>query len=137
MEWKTRFDRVLETLDISTKEFLVLCILFSTLFAGILVKYFLDNHIGFKDIEILRQNPQELHLQLDINHAEWYELMALPQIGEKRARAIVEYRQNYGPFSGTEDLLKIKGINPGVLEEIRRYIKVGDIEEKEAWQNSN
>ena len=116
--------RVLEALDISRKEFLVLCILFSTLFAGILLKYFLDSHIGSEDIEILRQNPQELRSQLDINRAEWYELMALPQIGEKRARAIVEYRQKYGPFNSPEDLLKVKGVNPRVLEEIRGYLKV-------------
>jgi competence ComEA-like helix-hairpin-helix protein len=120
--------RVLEALDVSKKEFLILCILFSILFIGILLKYFLDNHIGSKDIEILRDNPQELRLQLDINRADWHELMALPQIGEKRARAIVEYRQNYGPFNSPEGLLKVKGISPAVLEEIREYVKVGSKE---------
>lgn len=116
--------RVLEALDISRKEFLVLCILFSTLFAGILLKYFLDSHIGSEDIKILRQDPQEIRLQLDVNSAEWYELVALPKIGEKKAKAIVEYRQKYGPFSSPEDLLKVKGISPEVLEEIRGYLKV-------------
>ncbi len=129
--------RVLEALDISRGEFLILCISFSALFAGILVKYFLDYHIGSKDIEILRQDPQELRLQLDINRAELHELMALPQIGEKRAEAIVEYRQKNGPFNSLEDLLKVKGINPGVLEEIRGYLKIGVSEGEATWQSTN
>ena len=116
--------RVLETLDISRKEFLALCVLFSTLFAGILLKYFLDSHIGSEDIKMLRQDPQETRLQLDVNSAGWYELMALPKIGEKRARAIVEYREKYGPFGSPEDLLKVKGMSPGVLEEIKGYLRV-------------
>jgi competence ComEA-like helix-hairpin-helix protein len=127
----------LKALDISRKEFVVLCILFSTLFAGILLKYFLDYHIGSKDIEILRQNPEELGLRLDVNRAEWYELMALPQIGEKKAKAIVEHRKKYGFFNSPEDLLEVKGISPGVLEEIRSHIRIGEPEGRETWQSSN
>lgn len=127
---------VLEALDISKKEFIVLCVLFSTLLSGILLRYLLDYHIGSEDIKIIHQNPQELQLKLDINRAEWYELMALPQIGEKRAKAIVEHRQEYGPFYSPEDLLQVKGISPRVLEEIRGYVKIGASEAKEAWQSS-
>ncbi len=121
-----KLSKILEALELTRKEFIVLCVLFSTLLIGAFAKYFLDYHIGAKDIEILYHNPEELKFQIDINHAEWYELTMLPQIGEKRARAIIEYRDKYGPFGSPEDLLKVKGINPKVLNEIEGYIKFED-----------
>jgi competence ComEA-like helix-hairpin-helix protein len=137
MESKIKFSRFLEALDISKREFLVLCILFSMLFVAVLIKTFFDYHIGSRDIELLYKNPEEFQVQLDINRAEWYELTALPQIGEKRAKAIVEYRQNNRPFNSLEDLLDVKGINPAILEEIKTYITVGDADEKETLKISN
>jgi competence protein ComEA len=36
-------------------------------------------------------------------------------VGEKRAQAIVEYREAHGPFADKKDLLKVKGIGDAVL----------------------
>jgi competence protein ComEA len=36
-------------------------------------------------------------------------------VGEKRAQAIVEYREEHGPFVDKKDLLKVKGIGDAVL----------------------
>lgn len=51
-----------------------------------------------------------------INTAGWQELTVLPGIGETKAKAIVDYRQEHGPFSGPDDLLKVPGIGPKILE---------------------
>ena len=114
----------LEPLELSRREFVVLCVLFSILMVGIAIKFVMDNHLGSGEIKVLRQNPEELTLRLDINTVEWYQLLPLPQIGEKRARAIVEYREKHGPFTDVDELLNVKGITPKVLEGVRGSIRV-------------
>ncbi|WP_446831878.1 ComEA family DNA-binding protein [Candidatus Foliamicus sp.] len=48
--------------------------------------------------------------------------MELQGIGPAKARAIVEYRESNGPFEAVEDLLKVRGIGPKVLEENKENI---------------
>ena len=47
---------------------------------------------------------------------------ALVGVGHTRARAIVEYRDEFGPFFSAEDLLEVKGIGPSTLERNRNRI---------------
>lgn len=60
----------------------------------------------------------------DINKASLEELMALPGIGEAKAKAIIAYRTEHGPFSKTEDLMKISGIKEGVYNKIKSFIMI-------------
>ena len=46
----------------------------------------------------------------------------LSGIGPAKARAIVEYREENGPFKTVDDLLKVQGIGPKVLEDNRKNI---------------
>ena len=48
----------------------------------------------------------------------------LDGIGPAKAQAIVEYRQKNGPFRAAEDLLKVEGIGPKVLEQNRGNIRL-------------
>ena len=73
-------------------------------------------------IDIDRAEPQRLRFQVDINRASWPEWSLLPRIGETLARRIVESRQREGPFRDHEDLLRVKGIGPRTLENIRPYL---------------
>ncbi|MFQ5862165.1 MAG: ComEA family DNA-binding protein [Candidatus Brocadiales bacterium] len=125
-----KLPKVLEPLELSRNEFVVLCVLFSTLMVGIITKYVIDSHLGSGEIKVLRQNPEELTLRLDINTAEWHELLPLPQIGEKRAKAIVEYRKRHGPFTSLDELLNVGGITPKVLEAIKDSVKIENEEVK-------
>lgn len=125
-----KLSKILEPLELSRNEFVVLCVLFSTLMVGIIVKYVIDGHLGSGEIKVLRQNPEELTLRLDINTAEWHELLPLPQIGEKRAKAIVEYRKRHGPFTSLDELLNVDGITPKVLEAIKDSVKIENEEVK-------
>lgn len=45
-------------------------------------------------------------------------------IGETRARAIVEYRTQNGPFRSIEELALVKGIGPRVIEQNRANLRV-------------
>lgn len=63
---------------------------------------------------------------INLNAADEYTLRRLPGIGEKRAQAIVAYREEYGPFQSLEELDNVEGIGPGILEELRAYVCVTD-----------
>ncbi len=62
---------------------------------------------------------------ININTADAALLETLPGIGPTTAQKIVDYREENGPFTRVEDLLKIPGIGPTTLEEIRGLITVG------------
>ena len=71
----------------------------------------------------------ELADRLDPNIATWQELAVLPQLGEKRAREIVAYRDQFRadrrgdiPFKRAEDLLVVKGIGVAMLTTIRPHL---------------
>ncbi|MDI9514737.1 MAG: helix-hairpin-helix domain-containing protein [Clostridiaceae bacterium] len=61
-------------------------------------------------------------LKVNINKAGMDELISLPYIGEVKARAIIAYRDEHGPFKTPEDLLNVKGIGPKTLERIKDFI---------------
>jgi len=54
--------------------------------------------------------------KININTASADELMNLKGIGEKKAKAIVEFRKANGLFKQPEDLIKVPGIGPKTLE---------------------
>lgn len=74
-------------------------------------------------IEIDRAEPQVARFDVDINSADWPELIQLPGIGETRARRIVASRQADGPFVDHDDLRRVHGIGPKTLERIRPYLR--------------
>jgi competence protein ComEA len=64
--------------------------------------------------------------KVNINRAEAWLLGALPGIGEVRAQAIIDYRQQNGPFRSTNELLKVAGIGTATYERIKDLITVAD-----------
>lgn len=73
-------------------------------------------------IEIDRAGPRRIEFQVDINAAPWAELTALPGIGETLARRIVESREAEGPFVDHNDLLRVRGIGPKTLNDMKPYL---------------
>ncbi len=62
--------------------------------------------------------------KININKASAEELTQLQGIGQKYAAKIVEYRDQNGPFASPEDLMKVPGIGPKVLEKNKDLIVV-------------
>jgi competence protein ComEA len=62
---------------------------------------------------------------VNLNTATAALLELLPGIGPSTAQKIVDYRKENGPFTRVEDLLKIPGIGPATLEELRGLVTVG------------
>ena len=61
---------------------------------------------------------------MNINTASINELTTLPGIGEVKARAIVDYRENHGPFKSVEELMMVSGIGEKTYEKLREKICV-------------
>src|SRR3990167_5311073 len=56
-------------------------------------------------------------LPININTATEKMLMqALDCIGQKKAQAIIAFREERGPFTSVEELANVKGIGPGTLD---------------------
>jgi competence protein ComEA len=60
--------------------------------------------------------------RVNINKASAQELAKLKKVGPKYAVRIVEYRQKYGPFKLTEELMEVPGIGPGTYNRIKDQI---------------
>ncbi|MEQ1606114.1 MAG: helix-hairpin-helix domain-containing protein [Pyrinomonadaceae bacterium] len=61
--------------------------------------------------------------EININTATIDELEKLPHIGRKTAEAIVEFREQNGPFRRVEHLMQIRGISEQRFLDLRPFIK--------------
>lgn len=63
---------------------------------------------------------------LDINTADASALAtAIQGVGMKRAEAIIAYRDANGPFKTVDELQKVKGVGPKIVDESRDALTVG------------
>ncbi len=62
---------------------------------------------------------------VNINTATLEQLDTLPDIGEKTAQAIIDYRNKNGAFKAIEDIQNVTGIGEGIFSKIRDMITVG------------
>ena len=67
----------------------------------------------------------ENSVPIDVNSATVAQLDALPGIGPSTAAAIVAYREKYGDFAKTEDLMKVSGIKQSRYDAIKDLVSVG------------
>jgi len=73
--------------------------------------YFLHrSHVRNGLVEIDRSGSLKAEFQVDINQAQFGEIVILPGVGEKLAQTIVEYRTSSGPFSSIDSLTEVPGI---------------------------
>ncbi len=62
---------------------------------------------------------------IDINTASAAELEGLPGIGPSLAQRIVDYREENGPFTQTEDIMNVAGIGSVTYDRLKDLIAVG------------
>jgi competence protein ComEA len=60
---------------------------------------------------------------VDINNASIDELTSLPGIGQKKAQAIIDYREMNGRFDSIESLQQVKGIGPRMVAKLEGRIR--------------
>ncbi|WP_025682011.1 ComEA family DNA-binding protein [Paenibacillus maysiensis] len=62
--------------------------------------------------------------KVNINTATAAELMELPGVGAKKAEAILNYRNQHGPFKRVNDLDHVKGIGAKMLAKMKPYVSL-------------
>ena len=62
--------------------------------------------------------------KVDINSADAKLLETLPGIGETRAEAIIQHREEHGPFRRVDDIVAVPGIGSSTMEGLRDLVEV-------------
>jgi competence protein ComEA len=81
---------------------------------------------SYIELIISEKGEGETPQKININTADAWLLAALPGIGDVRAKAIVDYRRENGPFRDVNELLEVTGMGNVTLENIRHLITVAD-----------
>ncbi len=123
----TRDNKAFELWSASQRGVLISVVLI--LAAALLIRLVRDRMYVSDPPPVRAERHDELADRLDPNAATWQELAVLPQIGEKRAREIVAYRDalvarqpDRPPFARPQDLMNVKGIGPAMVETIRPHL---------------
>lgn len=91
-----------------------------------------ENSESSLDLENSKNPDETISYPVNINTATSRQLQALSGIGETKAAAIIEYRENHGGFSDISELLNVSGIGETTYKNIRDYVTVGDDPPKNA-----
>lgn len=79
--------------------------------------------LGFSPVQAKDAVPIETRTTVSINSANAETLASvLNGVGNSRAKDIVLYREQYGPFGSVDDLAEVKGIGKSTLEKNRARI---------------
>lgn len=70
------------------------------------------------------QDKEEISRKVNINKATLEELLTVSGIGESKAKAIIEYRQQNGEFKKIEDIMEVSGIGEALYEKIKNNITI-------------
>ena len=73
-----------------------------------------------EEIAPTKEKERLLHL----NKADAVSLTSLPGIGPSKAEAIVQYREENGPFKDVKDLMNVPGIGEKTYEQLEPLITV-------------
>lgn len=84
-----------------------------------------NNNIGTDDSNNNSNDSETTNNgKISLNTANLDELMSLPGIGEAKALAIINYRNENGNFTKIEDLLNVSGIGEKVFAKLKDFITV-------------
>lgn len=115
-------------------------VLVTALFSAFLLGFFLGRQSGAVQIQInsvvsgqpstsppetTQPDRTQAGFPININTASAEELTSLPGIGDVLAGRIVSYREQYGSFLSTEELMDVTGISEKTYERIQEYVTVG------------
>jgi len=73
-------------------------------------------------IDIDRAAPLTVKFQVNINQADWPELMQLPGVGRTLAERLIAEREERGAFQSVEELTRVEGIGPRTIQRMRPYL---------------
>lgn len=81
--------------------------------------------VDFSDASILSHpllGEEEDDGKVNINTADAQQLMTIPGIGPAKATAIIQYREEHGPFASPESIMEVSGIGQKTFENLESFI---------------
>ncbi len=69
------------------------------------------------------EGEKAITTKININTASLNELTLLPGIGEKKAQAIIKYREEVGNFKSKDEIKNVKGIGDSIYKKIKNKIE--------------
>jgi len=63
---------------------------------------------------------------VNINTADKETLMTVKGVGEKRAEAIIAFREQNGPFKSVDDLVLVQGVGQAIVDANREKLSTKD-----------
>jgi len=85
-----------------------------------------DADLSLIELRIPQPGDENETQKVDINRAPAWLLEALPGIGDVKAQAIIDYRQQNGLFNSINELLKVEGIGQATLDNLKDFITIAD-----------
>ncbi|HEY8542081.1 MAG TPA: helix-hairpin-helix domain-containing protein [Pseudothermotoga sp.] len=90
----------------------------------LLLGFALEKSYKKEDVASEEVARKTIEFPIDINVASYEELLEIPGIGPAKARAIIQFREQNGPFKTIEDLVKVSGIGKSTAQRISNYVKL-------------
>ncbi|CAB9492958.1 ComEA family DNA-binding protein [Alteromonas macleodii] len=81
-------------------------------------------HAEVESSKQTQNNETNLQQRIDLNTATVEQLISLPGVGQSKAKAIIQYREEVGPFLEVAQLTQVKGIGEKMLSKIENHVRV-------------
>ncbi|HAZ6023619.1 TPA: ComEA family DNA-binding protein, partial [Staphylococcus aureus] len=81
-----------------------------------------EPQIGVNSVHVKNGNTN--NTKVNLNTASVSELMSVPGVGQAKANAIVEYRNQQGAFQEIDDLKKVKGFGSKTFDKLKSYFTI-------------
>lgn len=111
-------------LGINHSDQLMIGVIMLVLISLLTIRWYQTGAVERSSLLISRETPVPGY-RIDLNSAAWPELTQLDGIGPAMAQRIVEDRDRHGPFQSVDDLTRVKGIGPKLLERNRPWLRIG------------
>lgn len=89
------------------------------------IEIFDPQNTEFDSEELIQYLQEMAENPVNVNRAGVKELLEVPGLNLKKARAVVDYRENEKPFESISELSEVSGIGRVTLEKMMPYVTVG------------